>query len=196
MIVAPSFSENKKLVFLDIDGVLNSERSFVGGAYRAREYHTLFNDGQIDDPHWLKITRCTIDPVSVDLINRVLRECDAYIVLSSTHRTHFPDDENKIKNLQNYLTELGVDGERLIGWTPRLNGIRGLEIKYWLDKYPGCNSFVIIDDDSDMLPEQLPNFVKTNSSFGVSIENYRKMRDILNCPDPAYSDYGVLASAE
>ena len=187
-----SSSEGKKLVFLDIDGVLNSERSFVGGAYRERDYHKLYNDGQIDDPYWLKITRCTIDPVSVDLINRVLRECDAHIVLSSTHRMHFPDDDNKLKNLQEYLTNLGIYGERLIGWTPRLNTKRGIEIKYWLDNNPGWDRFVIVDDDSDMMQEQMEYFVRTDSIVGVTIDTYRKMRSILNCSDPAYTDSGII----
>ena len=187
-----SSSEGKKLVFLDIDGVLNSERSFVGGAYREREYHKLYNGGQIDDPYWMKITRCTIDTVAVDLINRVLRECDAYIVLSSTHRMHFPDDDNKLKNLQEYLSNLGIYGERLIGWTPRLNTPRGIEIKYWLDNNPGWERFVIVDDDGDMMDEQKEYFVRTDSAVGVTIQTYRKMREILNCADPAYTDSGII----
>jgi hypothetical protein len=192
MTTTNSSSEGKKIVFLDIDGVLNSERSFVGGAYREREYEKHFKDGTIDDPYWLKITRCTIDPIACDLVNRVLRECDAYIVMSSTHRQHFPEDENKLKNLQDYLTGLGVDGHRLIGWTPRLHTPRGIEIKYWLDKNPGWDRFVIVDDDSDMLPEQMEYFVRTDNALGVTIDTYRKMRQILNCADPAYIDSGII----
>lgn len=187
-----SCSNGKKIVFLDIDGVLNSDRSFVGGEYREREYHTRFKQGDIIDPYWLRITLCTIDPVACDLINRVLRECDAYIVLSSTHRMHFPDSDNKLTDLQNYLTQLGIDGHRLIGWTPRFNTKRGIEIKYWLDNNPSWDRFVIVDDDSDMLPEQMEYFVKTDSTIGVTIETYRKMREVLNCADPAYVDSGVF----
>ena len=192
MIKANLCLDGKKIIFLDIDGVLNSERSFVGGAYREREYHDHFKDGTVDDPYWLKITRCTIDPIACDLVNRVLRECDAYIVMSSTHRQHFPDDGRKLENLQNYLAALGVDGHRLIGWTPRLGTPRGIEIKYWLDKNPGWERFVIVDDDSDMLPEQMEYFVKTDNAIGVTIQTYRKMRQILNCADPAYVDSGII----
>ena len=51
-----------KIIFLDIDGVLNSGRSFIGGAHRAR-----FNEpADSDDPYFARITLATIDPVSVD----------------------------------------------------------------------------------------------------------------------------------
>ena len=170
------------IIFLDIDGVLNSGRSFIAGAHKAREHENA------DDPYYKKITKATIDPVSVGLVNKVLRDFDAYIVLSSTHRMHFPDGDEKLEMIQDYLTYLGVDGSRCIGYTPRFNAIRGVEIKHWLDdapsRFPDASfKIIILDDSSDFLPEQLEFHVHCKGGHGVTEENYREMTRLFGRED-------------
>lgn len=159
-----------KIIFLDIDGVLNSDRSIIGGNFRMERDADKFDDYRI------KFTKCTIDPICCDLINTVLREFpEASIVLSSTHRMHYEDGPNKLKELQDYLTFLGIDGSRLIGYTPRLHKMRGEEIQAWLDAHPQVESYVILDDSNDMLIQQAGNFVRTDPAIGISAENYKSI---------------------
>lgn len=163
------------VVFLDVDGVLNSERSFLAGGARVKQY-TLDNP---DDPYWLKITYCTIDSVAIDLLNRLCDKCGAKLVISSTHRKHFRDTEDKLALMQDYFCKLGLRSDLVVGYTDVLHGIRGNEIKDYLDRHPEVTDYVILDDSSDMLPEQMPFFVRCDGKVGFSSDNYFQMMQIL-----------------
>jgi len=166
-----------KVIFLDIDGVLNSERSFIGGNHRSKD------PKYADMSYQERFAHCTIDQVACDLINRLLIDFDAWIVVSSSHRLHFKDGPNKVKELQEYMTSLGIHGERVIGWTPSLNGPRGLEIHTWLEQHPEVEMYVIFDDSIDMLEEQQDRFINTDMAVGVSAEDYRKATRLFGKPD-------------
>ena len=116
-----------KIIFLDIDGVLN----YIEAWDRPE------NEGK-GSKVW--------DPDCVNELNRIIKETDAKIVLSSTWRL-YPDHENLVYN------EMGIKGE-FIGKTPDLPSsyYRGHEIQRWLDNNENMNveKFVILDDDSDM----------------------------------------------
>lgn len=169
------------VLFLDVDGVLNSERSFLAGQQRLREYPDK------DDPYFLKITKCTIDPIACDMVNRICRGLDVKVVVSSTHRMHFPDGPNKLDQLKNYFDVLGVKSEYVIGWTPRLNAKRGIEIKLWLEEHPEVKQYVILDDSCDMLPEQMGNFVRCPGETGMTAQNYREVATLFG-----YKDTGII----
>jgi len=166
-----------KIIFLDIDGVLNSERSFIGGGHRSK-------DPQYEGMSYQeKFARCTIDQVACDLVNRLLTEFDAQIVISSSHRHHFKEGPDKVKELQEYMTSLGIKGERVIGYTPELRGPRGLEIHTWLDHHPEVETYIILDDSVDMLEEQQPFFINTDSAVGVSAQDYRRATKLFGKED-------------
>ena len=57
---------------------------------------------------------------------------------------------------------------------------RGGEIQTWLDKHPEVDSYVIIDDEADMLDRQIFNFVQTDWSFGIQDREVKLCIDILN----------------
>lgn len=59
-------------------------------------------------------------------------------------------------------------------------GVRGHEIQAWLDKHPEVEKYAILDDDSDMLPEQMPNFFKTTFQNGLLEETMYKVIKHLN----------------
>lgn len=173
-----------KIIFLDIDGVLNSSRSFVAGLHRTETYQNK------DDPYYVKLTTCTIDPIAVDLINKILRDFDdAYIVLSSSHRKNFykiKDRDQKLVAMQQYLTSLGLIGARLIDWTPSLDTRRGGEIKHWLTENKDVvDAYAIVDDSSDMLEEQEDNFVHVNGHIGLSFDDYKKITRLFGKEDSA-----------
>src|ERR1700733_7639768 len=124
-----------KVLFLDIDGVLNYEAFWkrFRGAYG------------IDDELAARI--------------RVIKKTTkAKIVLSSAWRGS-PENERHISR------KVGT----LFDSTPRLlSMIRGEEIKRWLDQHPEVTRYAIVDDDSDMLPEQLPHFFRTSWKIGLT----------------------------
>lgn len=120
------------ILFLDIDGVLNSDN------YR-RVLHT------IGVP--LDQIQNEFDPKCVEAINRILSTTKAQVVVSSTWR-------NQSKDLSHELRSRGVniDGH-FLGQTPHLpNAERGQEIRLWLVRnHAQASSFAVLDDDRDML---------------------------------------------
>lgn len=161
-----------KLIFLDIDGVLNSTRSFISS-------NRGIPDGRWEEEYWLR-EQLTLDPISVGLINRIIEETSAKIVVSSSHRKFFrAGGYLHLNDLKEYIQGLGVVGE-VISATPVIhNAPRGSEIKEFLRSTSAAN-YVIIDDSSDMLEEQLNNFVHTDSNNGFLFEDYIKTKDILD----------------
>ena len=149
-----------KIIFLDIDGVLNSQRSAVANS----DYGRI-----MDHDSWN-----SLDPIAIKLLQHVCNETGADCVLSSTWRILAKKED--IIAFQEFL------GVNIIDVTPRsLDGIRGGEIKRWLDncKEP-VEAFCIVDDDSGMLPEQEFNFVQTDERIGLTWQNYEDIMAVLN----------------
>jgi hypothetical protein len=113
-----------KVLFLDVDGVLNCEEAFRNEKYR-------------------EISPYIIEAEKVAMVQRIVSETGCSIVLSSTWRNH---EEGK-KNVR----DRGID---FIDCTPNTSFMRGVEIKLWLDHHPEVTKHAILDDDSDMLPDQ------------------------------------------
>lgn len=179
-----------KVLFLDIDGVLNSTRSVLSHAgellktadqLKAISALKVEFDIVDDLPYGPNFTIGSIDPVAVGLINRLLlKEPRLNIVLSTTHRLHFygPRFKNYVFGskehlgaLKRYMTALGLQGERVIGVTSVLNTRRGLEVKDWLDRHPEVTHQCAVDDGTDFKPDDC-NFVRTDAGDGLSGENF------------------------
>lgn len=142
----------RPLIFLDFDGVLNSIESSLslGGWHR-------------------------FDQVAVGLVARLRRHADALIVVSSTWRIGCGD----VATLKERMVSAGgaALAEHTIGMTARLNRQRGEEIAEWLQRKPHAGPYVILDDDSDMLPEQ--PFVQTTVMRGFGLPEYVAALKIL-----------------
>lgn len=112
--------EKIKVIFLDIDGVLNCKNTlyFFRGCFG-------------------------IDPYLVRILKRIISATNAKIVLSSTWRLDDPFREE--------IKRHGID---FLDITPKLDSIRGEEIKSWLENHPEVEQYIILDDDSDFLEEQ------------------------------------------
>lgn len=100
-----------------------------------------------------------IDQYMAFLIGRIQLRTGCSVVLSSSWR-HHPDG---VENVSKRVVEL-------LDKTPHLSGCRGDEIKAWLDAHPEVEKYAILDDDSDMLKEQMPNFFKTTFDDGLTDE--------------------------
>jgi hypothetical protein len=151
-------NELTKIIFLDIDGVLNSEESYKQiGTYKV------------------------FSPKSLNALERILKVSGAKIVISSAWRYSHTTQE-----MQDMLAGFGVTCE-VIGETPSTGPIyfesddtdiiqpiyptRGKEIKAWLDENThGPIHFVIIDDISDM-DELSSHLVQTSFEKGLGPEH-------------------------
>jgi hypothetical protein len=142
------------VLFLDIDGVLNSMRSCE--AYKGF-------------PHGFDAKNMAMfDHTAIALIRRLCNETDASIVLSSSWRI--------LHSVHECANGLDLP---IFDRTPSLGTKRGQEIKAWLDAHPGVATYAIVDDDSDMLTEQRRYFVKTDIYEGLTFRNYRELVGIL-----------------
>lgn len=157
----------KPVIFLDFDGVLNSLRSALafGGCGRHQ-----------------------FDAVAVDLMARLAGAADARVVVSSAWRVG-----QTVEGLRAILGEYSTTlAGRVIGMTPRGLECRGAEIARWLAENPNEHnrSFVIVDDDADMLDGQLPHFVQTRHRDGFGVPEYLRALEIIA---PGHKDVTQLA---
>jgi hypothetical protein len=156
-----------KVIFLDIDGVLNHEN----------HYKWLM---ETDEPTPLQrfYPYSEFNPESFRILNKIIDETDAKIVLSSSWRL---DGINRMNSLFKYF---GLP--RIYDITPSLCNkfgslCRGKEIDAWLNEHPEVTKYVILDDDTDMEEHQLPFFIKTNPyKDGLNEEVKNKCIKILN----------------
>lgn len=169
-----------RYLFLDIDGVLNSERTVAAYGkltHCGRVKHDMLA-GKPLAPMW--------DDISVKLIQAAQAEIGFSIVISSSWRMFFSvSDFHTIFDLYGWDTR-GI----IVGKTGESPGSRGVQIKEWLTthgKFP--YSYCILDDDSDMLPEQSPFFVQTSFKNGITMDNFHKLYEVLGAK---YSELGVL----
>lgn len=168
-----------KVLFLDMDGVLNSYNWFktinlpdrqrtrrrakiaLREAFRRADIGS-FRIGAIDS------YSCMVDPAAIRVLNHVIEQTGAKVVLSSSWRIVWP-----YRAVEVMLRTAGFVGE-LIGATP--NGVvgkphaRGNEIQAWLDEHPEVTAFAIVDDSSDMV-HLLPKLVRTTWHSGLEIKH-------------------------
>lgn len=174
-----------KVLFLDIDGVLNSENWFAYRIYCVKNnmVNILMNFVDTDDRN-IKHKLTMLDDRAIANLNRIVEETGCKVVLSSSWRSSI-ESENIFT--QNLLKLKGFKYE-FYDVTPRLwfsdfSIRRGEEIKFWLDKESekhGIESFVILDDDSDMLPEQMNNFIHVDGQVGLTDRDVLTAIEILN----------------
>lgn len=147
----------KSVLFLDIDGVLNSDRYRYG--------HELAVPA--DD---------MIDPSAVETLNHMTCRWDLKIVVSSSWRV-LPD-------LEGILRAKGVRAE-IIGKTPVRPAPRGEEIGQWLADHPEVAAYVILDDDGDM-GDLRDHLVQTDYRYGLRPEHIERVAAVLQMshPDP------------
>lgn len=146
-----------RIIFLDINGVLNST-----AFYRKRG---LRRGGRIAS---------LIDPDTITRLNRLLDATGAQIVLTSTWRRG--DLFEKVKDV---FRVHGVHGE-IIDVTPDMFHVkelagrrRGAEIQAWLDVHEATCVYVILDDGNDMGP-LITRLVQTDHAVGLQEKDVQR----------------------
>lgn len=152
-----------KVILLDFDGVLNSHAWF-------KRRPTIDNGERVMRAH-------SLDPAAVGLLNQLIDRTDAKVVISSTWRMF------GLHQCKAFLSMRGFCG-KVIGATPELGGPRGKEIQWWFDQledWQRPESFVILDDDSDM-EHLLPRLIKTTFDVGITQEHVDAAVEMLAVP--------------
>lgn len=144
-----------RIIFLDIDGVLNSTRTCIAtGGYPGEE---------LEDKDLARF-----DWIAIGLLRRLCESSGIQIVLSSSWRI--------IVDIKKLGDAMGLP---IIDKTPVLASSRGNEIARWLSEHPEVGQWAIIDDDSDMLDSQRSRFVRTDGHEGYSWVNHLELCDIF-----------------
>lgn len=116
-----------KIIFLDIDGVLISQRTYRWW----REAHITPEE-----------TLNTVDPYHVKFLNKIVEKSGAKVVITSTWRT-----SRTFTEIQKIFEKSGFTGE-VVGCTPRdWHRWREREIFAWMEEHGMPDEYVVIDDD-------------------------------------------------
>lgn len=136
----------------------NKSKRVVGGR---RKILFLDIDGVCNSAKFASTQRglLGIDPYPAFLVGKIQLDTNCEVVLSSTWRLW--------EEARNDVRQQVVD---FIDITPELsNHIRGEEIAQWLyDNDAEDARYAILDDDTDMLVYQAPNFFKTDWNEGLT----------------------------
>ena len=153
-----------KVIFLDIDGVLNSFDHMVrtGEKGKSRFY-------------------AEIDPDALAVLKTIIDATGAEIVLSSTWRYGYKRYKNTEESLPYILnTALKEVGLEVVSTTPNLSGRpREEEIHEWLLNNL-VNSYLILDDDCDI--SQTERLIRTSYDYGLTESHVEECIKILNNP--------------
>jgi hypothetical protein len=139
-----------RVVFLDIDGVLNSA-DYLYSLRRRPGTHK-------------------IDPLAVQRLNRITDATGAVIFVSSTWRIM------GLKAIRTLLREHGVTA-KIVGVTPDDNRIRGLQIAQCINTHD-VDAYVILDDDADM-GRLMSRLVQTDFDHGLTDEHAARAIAVL-----------------
>lgn len=163
-----------KVIFLDIDGVLNSDRSIF--ILKMKEFPAKAHFTSVMQNRY-NYLMSKVDPIAVQVLNRIVEDTSAKIVVSSANRIPLGKD-----GVIETLYDMGVEADIIDVTLSTRSGNRGSQIQEWLDRHE-VESYVILDDSSDMLATQLMNFVRVNPEIGLSWNDLNKAKRILGVED-------------
>ena len=198
-----------KVIFLDIDGVMNSTvfykdrykkrwrkpitwwyalRRIVRKLFGIKPKGVSLADWKTPDSHYtfdyqFKRLQEETCPQKWKWLSEWCNETDIKICISSTWKHHFgvKGYVSTPEKWEDALVKLGFKEGTYVGITGDRRTLRGDEIKDWLDKHPEVEDYAILDDDSDMLPEQFMKFHHTDPWFGLNPNHlYRIDRQFEN----------------
>ena len=160
-----------KLIFLDIDGVLNFFKKHTNSTLPTHAWTpAVMKEMGIE---------LRVFPVQIKRFNKIVKAIpEVKIVLSSSWRVGYLADWADVVI---YLHNMGLQGF-ILGRTPHEPHLktRGEEINAWLvdNELEEIESFVILDDNGDMTPF-VNEFVQTNHQKGLQEEDIEKAIEIL-----------------
>jgi len=143
-----------KIIFLDIDGVLNSRNTT-----RMTSWGSTF-----------------VEDALIRNLKHVIDETGAEVVLSSNWRYDRDDPSLNMEFLE-LRDELARYGICFYGFTPELHD-RGKDIDQWVKEHPKTTNFVILDDKKDIALNR-NHWVQTTMAHGLGPDEAEKAIQVL-----------------
>lgn len=194
------YTPKPTLLFLDIDGVINSERT--GLAFGTYPNYT----GRLES-----INPELFDKVAVGMINQLLDYDNMHLVLSSAWRETVTADRCK-----HMLKTIGIRTDNFLGRTTEKlswlddcedgQTLRSREIQHFLDNVKTTEGFellkkdnliappywapfawenyLIIDDQHVASPKQMKHFVRTSMAEGFGFMHFQRCLKVLKEENP------------
>lgn len=154
-----------KIVFLDFDGVLNTEY-----------YQGLL---QYQGKPWLDEYGAFFDPNAVTQLKRIIDTTDADIVIESSWKylgLEAMQELWRVRDLPGKVIDITPSNSN-----PSKLHCKGVEIASWLSEHAKQDMrYVIIDDEYVILDSQLAHFILTNPFEGITEEQADRAISILN----------------
>jgi hypothetical protein len=163
----------RKIIFLDFDGVLNTEH--YQGLLRYQGEPWQDEHGAFFDPNAVKQLRRIIDATGADI---VIESSWKYLGLDAMKELW------KVRNLPGRVIDItpsSVSDEYLLkNLDTTMIHCKGMEIASWLSEQAEDIRYAIIDDEYVILDSQLPHFILTNPYEGITEEQTNRAISILN----------------
>lgn len=154
-----------KIVFLDIDGVLNSKSNKGNLTEEMIQLDLSKNENLV------KLQMTSIDMSKVALVREICEQTNSKIVIISSWKSLSIYDE-----LEKELVKTGLP---IIDKTIDMKNRRGTEIKNYLDSHE-LENYVIIDDTYyDDYEELANNLVVIDYQYGISVKQKENAIQIL-----------------
>ncbi len=166
-------SDLKSVLFLDIDGVLNSKKWEKDHIRQLQE-------------------KKQIDPEAVKKLAKIVKSTGAIIILHSGWRFWFDQSMNPIREESQYLVNLfhkqklkmkGVTPDlttKEIRRTKKFSLVKADEILLWLKNHPNYQKWLVLDDLELHNNEVEKHQIRTDSRIGISEEDVEKAINLLN----------------
>ena len=162
------------VIFLDIDGVLNSN---------------FWNDS-----HQKEISNGTlIDIEKIKLLAKLVKNTNAKLILHSGWRFWYNSNLEPTRKESENLSKLLQQEDIVIdGMTPdfsteeirkskKFSLVKASEILTWLAEHEEVDKWIVIDDLDLHNPEIEIHQIKTDSAVGLTIEDIQKAKKMLLC---------------
>lgn len=162
-----------KVIFLDIDGVLNSN-------FWNNDHQKEISDGTL------------IDGEKVKLLGQLVRATSAGIVLHSGWKYWFDEKVSPLRReaekLQSMLAQEGMEiaditpdhSTEEIRRTKRFSLIKAGEILAWLAEHTEVKQWVVIDDLELNNEEVALHQVRTDANVGLTQKDVRRAKELLD----------------
>jgi hydroxymethylpyrimidine pyrophosphatase-like HAD family hydrolase len=161
-----------KVIFLDIDGVINSN-------FWLESHQQEISDGTL------------IDKEKIELVAKIVHKTGAVLVMHSGWRFWFDNDMKPIrKEAQNLIDLLLDSGLSIYSMTPDLtteeirktkmfSKVKASEIFLWLKQNPNIDKWIVLDD-IDLHNDELGiRQIRTNPETGITEKDADKAIEML-----------------
>jgi hypothetical protein len=167
----------KNILFLDIDGVLNSwdnAHAYMAVSEKTRDIITKDNYGSLFDERCVRWLRYIILMTKADIvISSTWKLKGLFVIQEMWKKRCLPGNVIDI-------TTLEIKDELLMKYPDQIENQRGYEIEQWIEEHrEEILNYCIIDDNSDMLNHQIDNFAQVDIRYGLNRKGAENVLEIF-----------------